>query len=98
MSVSTTFAPSRTNRCADAPPKPISSPLIAAAAPVSNATLPCSRISPPLSRRRNTYGFQPRMRAPGTRLQTIEIGADVVAGQVQYLAAKPPVLLDLRLG
>ena len=34
----------------------------------------------------------------GARLQAIEIGADVGAGQVQHLAAEPPVLLDLRLG
>ena len=36
--------------------------------------------------------------AAGTRLQAIQIGADVGAGQVQHLAPKPPVLLDLRLG
>src|SRR5690349_8534587 len=47
MSLSTTLAPSRTNTCAAAPPKPISSPLIAAAAPVSSATLPWSRILSP---------------------------------------------------
>jgi hypothetical protein len=35
---------------------------------------------------------------PSTRLQAIEIGADVGAGQVQHLAPKLPVLLDLRLG
>src|ERR1700722_1706877 len=44
MSVNTTFAPSRTNRWAVAPPKPISSPLIAAAAPVRSAILDWSRI------------------------------------------------------
>src|ERR1700693_2133716 len=38
------------------------------------------------------------MRAAGTRLQAIKICTDVVAGQVQHLAPKPPVLLDLRLG
>ena len=38
------------------------------------------------------------MGAGGTRLQAIEPGADVVAGQVQYLAAEAPILLDLRLG
>ena len=38
------------------------------------------------------------MCAPGTPLQAIEICADVVAGQVQHLTPKPPVLLDLRLG
>src|SRR5262245_9440977 len=48
--------------------------------------------------RRDTDGFQPRMGATGTRLQAIEIGADVVAGQVQHPAPEPPVLLDLRLG
>src|SRR4029079_6417968 len=51
MSVSTTLAPSRTNRCAAAPPKPIRSPLIAAAAPVSSATLPSRRILASLRRR-----------------------------------------------
>ena len=30
------------------------------------------------------------MGATGTRLQAIEIGADLVAGQVQHLAAEPP--------
>ncbi len=38
------------------------------------------------------------MGASGPRLQAVEIGADVIAGQVQHLAAEPPVLLDLRLG
>jgi len=38
------------------------------------------------------------MRTPSPRLQAIEIGADVGAGQVQHLTPKPPVLLDLRLG
>src|SRR5438477_2326550 len=52
----------------------------------------------PVSGRRNTDGFQPRMGATGTRLQAIEISADVVAGQVQHLAPEPPVLFDLRLG
>src|SRR3954454_3878141 len=50
------------------------------------------------TRYRNTDGFQPRMGATGTRLEALEIGADVGAGQVQHLAAEPPVLLDLRLG
>jgi hypothetical protein len=36
--------------------------------------------------------------AAGTRLQAIKIGADIVSGQVQHLAPKAPVLLDLRLG
>src|SRR5262252_2317363 len=48
MSVRTTLAPSRTKRCATAPPKPINLPLIAAAAPVSSATLPFSRILSPI--------------------------------------------------
>src|SRR5258707_5555392 len=51
-----------------------------------------------VSRRRNADRFQPRMGATGTRLQAIEIGADVGAGQVQHLAPEPPVLLDLPLG
>src|SRR4051812_29225146 len=38
------------------------------------------------------------MRPAGTRLQAIKPGADVVAGQVQHLAPKLPVLLDLRFG
>jgi len=48
--------------------------------------------------RRHTDRLEPRMCAAGTRLQAIEPGTDVVAGQVQHLAPEPPVLLDLRLG
>lgn len=33
----------------------------------------------------------------GTRLEAVEIGADVVAGQVQHLALQPPVFLYLCL-
>ena len=44
MSVRMTLAPSRTKRWAAAPPKPMSSPLMAAAAPVSRAILDFSRI------------------------------------------------------
>jgi len=51
-----------------------------------------------ISTRRHTDRLEPRMCAAGTRLQAIEPGTDVVAGQVQHLAPEPPVLLDLRLG
>lgn len=44
MSVRMTLAPSRTKRWAAAPPKPMSSPLMAAAAPVSRAILEFRRI------------------------------------------------------
>src|SRR4051812_36697306 len=50
------------------------------------------------SRRRNPDRFEPRMRAAGTGLQAVKISADIGAGQVQHLAPKLPVLLDLRLG
>ena len=36
------------------------------------------------------------MRGADTRLQAIEIGADVVAGPVQHLTPKAPVLLHPR--
>src|SRR5262245_47732251 len=32
----------------------------------------------------------------GTRLEAIEVGADIVAGQIQHLASEPPVFFDLR--
>src|SRR5262249_580986 len=47
------------------------------------------------SGRRHADGLEPRVRAAGARLETIEVCADVVAGQVQHLAPEPPVLFDL---
>src|SRR6516225_5040715 len=47
------------------------------------------------SGRRHAEGLEPCVRAAGARLETIEVCADVVAGQVQHLATEPPVLLDL---
>src|ERR1700712_3395874 len=44
------------------------------------------------------HGAGQEMRTIGTCLQAIKIGADVVSGQVQHLAPKPPALLDLPLG
>ncbi len=46
---------------------------------------PCCRA---LLAHRHADGFEPRMGPPGTRLQAIQIGADVGAGQVQHLAAE----------
>ena len=38
------------------------------------------------------------MRPPSPRRQAIKIRTDIGVGQVQHLAPKPPVLLDLRRG
>ena len=53
-------------------------------------TIPDAQQQEGFLRRWNADGFEPRMCAPGTPLQAIEICADVVAGQVQHLTPKPP--------
>src|SRR5262249_18052576 len=58
----------------------------------------CTRsASTPRSGPPHTDALQPSMCRSGRRLQGMEVWAVVVAGQVQLLAAKPPVLLDLCL-